>query len=74
MKFIISIIFLVGPGYEVEKRLINQDCETYWRERLVILKRDTPKRFENHYVHIFEGQSVMGYMCEVSEVIPRPFR
>jgi hypothetical protein len=67
MKFIISIIFIVGTGYEVEKRLINQDCETYWRERLVILERYKPKKFENHYVHIFEGQSVMGYICEVAE-------
>lgn len=67
MKFIISIIFIVGTGYEVEKRLINQDCETYYQDRLVILERYKPKRFENHYVHLFEGQSVLGYMCEVAE-------
>jgi len=42
---------------------IDQSCDDWWQNNLVIEERLDPKKHENLYVHYINGKPVIGNIC-----------
>ena len=60
----IGIIFINEDGtYTLVSMKIDESCDTWWQNNLVIEDRLDPKEHENLYVHYINGKPVIGNIC-----------
>ena len=60
----IGIIFINEDGtYTLVSMNIDQPCDTWWQNNLVIEDRLDPKEHENLYVHYINDMPVIGNIC-----------
>jgi len=60
----IGIIFINEDGtYTLVSMNIDQSCDIWWQNNLVIEDRLDPKEHENLYVHYINGKPVIGNIC-----------
>jgi len=60
----IGVIFINRDGsYSLLSFKIDQPCDVWWQNNLVIEERLDPKEHENLYVHLINGKPVIGNIC-----------
>ena len=60
----IGIIFInEDDTYTLVSFNIDQSCDDWWQNNLVMEERLDPKEHENLYVHYIDGKPVIGNIC-----------
>ena len=60
----IGIIFINEDGtYTLVSINIDQSCDVWWQNNLIIEEILDPKENENFYVHFINGKPVIGNIC-----------
>ena len=60
----IGIIYLNrGGGYTLVYQSIDQSCDIWWQNNLVIKERVDPKENELWVVHTINNEPVIGHIC-----------
>ena len=60
----IGIIFINEDGtYSLVSLNIEQSCDDWWKNNLVIEERLDPKENENLYIPFIKGKPVIGNIC-----------
>ena len=60
----IGIIFINEDGtYSLVSLNIDQSCDIWWQNNLIIEERLNPNENENLYLHFINGKPVIGNIC-----------